>query len=401
MKKTFIRFITLLLSTCLLFTFTACDDTSDNDNVETGKYEYELLEDDDGDKYYEITNYTVSTDDLDDLDNVDSKYRNITIPKTGADFGETGTKASIPVKKIRASAFANKTILLSVVVGDNIESIGEGAFAGCTNLTEITLPYVGKSADATNNEKLFAYLFGTNEVANCTAVSSKPNAFEDGAGSDIVEDTATTYYLPNSLTKVTVTSGDIKDCAFYGVSTLTEVVFENATSIGKFAFYGATGLESVTISNKITHIYQSAFSGCTSLNEIIFEQNSTLEFIGKKAFYGCSKLGYTKLNTQIKPLVLPSSVNTILESAFENCSSLKGVDLSDTAISVIDIATFQGCTSLEFIALKNTLEIRYSAFANCDKLKKSGVIDNFTNKASIYTTLTNVQANAFDSDIED
>ena len=76
MKKTFIRLITLLLSTCLLFTFTACDKTVDDDNVETGKYEYELLEED-GDKYYEITNYTVSSKDLDNLDKVADKYRNI------------------------------------------------------------------------------------------------------------------------------------------------------------------------------------------------------------------------------------------------------------------------------------------------------------------------------------
>ncbi len=400
MKKTFIRLITLLLSTCLLFTFTACDKTVDDDNVETGKYEYELLEED-GDKYYEITNYTVSSKDLDNLDKVADKYRNITIPKTGADFGETGDKAQIPVKKIRASAFANKTILLSVIVEDNIESIGEGAFAGCTNLTELTLPYVGKSADANNNEKLFAYLFGTTEVSGCTSVASKPNASEDSTGTDISESTATNYYLPNSLKKVTITSGDIKECAFYGVSTLEEVIFNEATSIGKFAFCGASGLKTLTISNKVTHIYQSAFSGCSSLSEINFEQNSTLEFIGKKAFFGCSKLGFTKLNTPVKPLVLPSSVETILESAFENCVSLKGIDLSSCAISVIDIATFQGCTALELVAFNSSLEVRYNAFANCDKLTKSGVIDNFTNRTSIFASLTNAQANAFDSEIKD
>ncbi len=56
---------------------------------------------------------------------------------------------------------------------------------------------------------------------------------------------------------------EISDRAFYGCSGLTSITIpESVTSIGKEAFYGCSSLTSVTIPNSVTSIGTSAFSDC-------------------------------------------------------------------------------------------------------------------------------------------
>ena len=55
----------------------------------------------------------------------------------------------------------------------------------------------------------------------------------------------------------------IGDYAFYGCSGLTSVTIPNSvTSIGNYAFYDCSGLTSVTIPNSVTSIGDSAFQHC-------------------------------------------------------------------------------------------------------------------------------------------
>jgi hypothetical protein len=68
------------------------------------------------------------------------------------------------------------------------------------------------------------------------------------------------------------------------------------TSIGEGAFYGCTGLTSVTIPNSVTSIGGGAFYRCTGLTGTLTIPNSVTS-IGGYAFYGC-----TILETVILPI---------------------------------------------------------------------------------------------------
>ena len=70
--------------------------------------------------------------------------------------------------------------------------------------------------------------------------------------------------IPDSVT-------NIGNSAFYGCSGLTSVTIGNGvTSIGKNAFYGCSGLTSVTIGNGVTSIGKNAFTNCTNLTSVTF-----------------------------------------------------------------------------------------------------------------------------------
>ena len=77
----------------------------------------------------------------------------------------------------------------------------------------------------------------------------------------------------------------IGSSAFYGCSGLTSVTIPNSvTSIGSSAFYGCSGLTSVTIPNSVTSIGREAFYYCSSLTSVVI--GSGVSSIGGSAFYG-------------------------------------------------------------------------------------------------------------------
>lgn len=60
------------------------------------------------------------------------------------------------------------------------------------------------------------------------------------------------------------------------------------TGIGNYAFYGCTGLTSVTIPNSVTTIVDQAFYGCKNLTGATLSES--LNYIGKEAFTGCNSV---------------------------------------------------------------------------------------------------------------
>lgn len=98
---------------------------------------------------------------------------------------------------------------------------------------------------------------------------------------------------PDNSVKYSVTSIDYN--AFYGCSGLTSVTIPNSvTSIHNFAFLDCCGLTSVTIPNSVTSIGICAFESCSSLTSVTIPNSVTS--IGDEAFRFCSKL--TEINVE-------------------------------------------------------------------------------------------------------
>ena len=102
----------------------------------------------------------------------------------------------------------------------------------------------------------------------------------------------------------------------YLANITTVVIGHGVTSIGNYAFYRCTSLESITIPDGVTSIGFDAFDYCSSLNNINIPDGVTS--IGNSSFCYC---------TGLTSIEIPASVTTISSWAFDYCTSLKSVTI--------------------------------------------------------------------------
>ena len=116
-------------------------------------------------------------------------------------------------------------------------------------------------------------------------------------------------------------------------------VIENITigstvkSIGTLAFYSSK-VNSVTFEDNSTieFIGDKAFANCFNLVTVDFGKNSSLETIGLEAFFWCTKL---------QSVEIPASLTNMGEYAFDNCTSLKSLTFeANSKLEVIPESAF-------------------------------------------------------------
>lgn len=161
-----------------------------------------------------------------------------------------------------------------------------------------------------------------------------------------------------------LTDKTVKNAAIPDTVKIDGVTFK-VTTIGTQAFKGCTKLETITLGEKITMIGSEAFSGCTALKRV--KNASSVTLINKKAFYNCKKL--TTVGNKIGTVTL-SKVKSIGNNAFYGCASIKKVNASSTALTLINTKAFYKCTSMTTFtaASKKLATIGTQSFYGCKKL---------------------------------
>ena len=159
----------------------------------------------------------------------------------------------------------------SIIPSDgSVTEIGARAFAGCTDLTKISIP------DSVT--KLGVNAFSGSGLAEV----SLPNITEitDGAFSACPK--LTRVRLPDGLK-------NIGDNAFNACPELTQISFPaGLRQIGRYAFYGCSKLTFVKIPDSATQIGACAFLNCAELKFVLIP--ASVVNIGNSAFDGCDNL---------------------------------------------------------------------------------------------------------------
>ena len=214
----------------------------------------------------------------------------------------------------------------------------------------------------------------------------------------------TAFFLCGSLQSVTIPDSvtSIGGSVFWFCSSLQSVIIpDSVTSIGDNAFMNCSSLQSVTIPDSVTSIGDSAFSECSSLQSVTIPESVTI--IKGNPFPACPAKVINHSNhftifegnlytsdrrklisylSKGENFIIPDSVTSIGDGAFEDCWSLQSVTIPDSVTSIGDLA-FYDCRSLHSVTIPDSVtSIGESAFYRCSSLQSVTIPDSVTSIGS-------------------
>ncbi len=202
---------------------------------------------------------------------------------------------------------------------------------------------------------------GSNAFSGCTGVTSI--TFDAKSCPDF---TSTSNLSGMGLSaKASLTIGpnvtSIPAFAFYKCTSITTVnIPDNVLTVGRYAFSGAYNITTVNIaeSSKLQSISDFAFNACTKLSSLDLSDTKVTS-IGEKAFY----------QSALVSVSFPSTLNNISQYAFSECGKLVSADLSGTSVTTIGICAFYKCYYLEEVTIPETVtSLGSSSFAYCTRV---------------------------------
>ena len=235
------------------------------------------------------------------------------------------------------------TVLFMLLGSTAILAAGDGLITRQIKLDEAgTLPNK-ISYDQKNlitNLKIVGKINGTDlkfirEMAGCDVNGKETDgklSILDLSDAKIVEG-GSAYYSDRDDGFIYTSNDKLGDFAFYGCSGLTSLTLPSSvTKIGCYALFNCIGLTSLTLPSSVTEIGEHAFLNCRGLTNFTIPSGVTA--IGPGAFFCCYGL---------ISLTIPSSVTAIGSQAFNYCSGLTSIYVYMEKLPETGSNLFLGC----------------------------------------------------------
>ena len=324
------------------------------------------------------------------------------------------------------------TSLQKLIIPSTVIEIEVGALKGCSNITELEIPYVGVSLNPQYNYNcLFGAIFGREDYDGSTTVKGYYNS----GSSDYMN-----YYVPSGLTKVKITgSSSLYYGAFSNCSMIKELYLpKTITSYGIKAFTG-TNLNNVYYDGELEDWLKvnmsdytcSPKTSCQNLyidNEIITEIKipESISKIGKGNLYNFK---------EVTKLIVPSTVIEIEVGALKGCSNITELEIPYVGVSlnpqykynclfgaIFGGEDYDGSTTVKGyykslpsdymyyyvpsglikVKITGSSSLYYGAFSNCSMIKELYITKNITKiEANVFRGATGLENVYYEGTIDE
>ena len=256
----------------------------------------------------------------------------------------------------------NGNEITTINIPDNITSIGNSAFSGCTSIKDIQISnnvtYIGTAAFSSctslNNIKL---------PINTSYTTISDNLLNGCSNLQSIE-------IPKYITRIN--NGALSNCNFLDLS-----IPGNVTYIGMGAFSNNYNLKNITLNEGIEYIGSQFIRGA-----LITEINipDSVKTLSETVLHYCPKLkkisigkGITKIpksmlyaTNNVEEITVKGNVTEIEASAFADVTALKKLDMNWKNITKIESRAFYNCSGLTGnVTLNPSCSIAEDAFQGC------------------------------------
>ena len=261
---------------------------------------------------------------------------------------------------------------------DTSREIAELVASGTTN-TNVIWEIRSIGTEDAPNYVLYFYIDGSLSSTN-TSITSSASVGATAYQSQLWYDAATAPYI----TQISVGEGIKilgKGCLFGGMPALERIEIPTTlTQLLSGHFARCSKLSTIYVSGSVPHegiwnlegitslnFNNEGYRGCSSVKELLFNENASSNNFQYRNFSGCSSL---------EKITIPKSFSYIGQEAFANCTSLKEITLPES-IKGFGVDAFKNCTVLEKItatAASGSFGVR--TFTSCTALKEVVILGN-------------------------
>ena len=287
----------------------------------------------------------------------------ITLPKVkriGTEcFRETGLLTAVmpnDIEKVGSFAFWDSHDLAMEVKWDKVTVLEMGTFLNCTSITKVTAvnakvvePLCFKCCSKLVDVELPAVTEVGYEAFVQTPLLGQLDLMK------VVSVDGWCFYQSGIKLAASDVLASVKSNAFRDCSSLSQVSFPAATSVGFQAFDNCGSISSIELP-KVKSIATHGFRNCKKLASV---KAPELTDVGNYSFQGC-----VSLSTFDAP-----KLTTIANFSFDGCAKLSSLSNS-IGVKLVDSYAFRGCSSLEAFEHKALTYLGSYACQDCSALKK-------------------------------
>jgi hypothetical protein len=262
----------------------------------------------------------------------------------------------------------------TLTIPDGIEVIGVNAFQTQASLRGINFP--------TTLRNISTFAFSNTGLRGVTLPASISSL-----GSNV-------FAWNRSLTSITfpttaissIDAGAFRDCTSLEIGVIPPWM----TTVPN-RFYASSGIKGIDFQGNTTTILDGAFAGTaissfssptslTTLNQLVFQNCSNMSSITLGNVSGSLPTLVFRACTALQSIVIPPTVTTLETSVFQDCTALQSIVLPPSVTS-IGTNVFSNCTSLESADIQGPITtLATSLFSGCTNLS------SFTIPPTVTTT---------------